>query len=61
MYLQQNLSKMKIKTLKQIEEAVRKGDVRRIIENTKTLETVERKNRVLRNYTEPKSESVIVI
>ena len=42
MNLQQNLSNIEAETLKQIEEAARDRDVRRIFNSTKTLEEIEK-------------------
>ena len=63
MNLQQNLSNIEAETLKQIEEAARDRDVRRIFNSTKTLEEIEKRKRLLMFFnriTRPQYESVDV-
>ena len=63
MNLQQNLSNIETETFKQIEEAAREHDVRRIFNSTKTLEEIEKRNRLLMFFnrvTQPQHEDVDV-
>jgi len=63
MNLYQNLSNIETETFKQIEEAARERDVRRIFNSTKTLEEIEKRNRLLmffKRVTQPQQEDVDV-
>jgi hypothetical protein len=50
-----------MEAFRQIEDAAKRKDMRKIVDNTKTLEEIEKRNRLLERSTEPKSESIIVL
>ena len=63
MNLHQNLSNIEMETFKQIEEAARERDARRIFNSTKTLEEIEKRNRLLMFFNriaQPQHEDVEV-